>query len=110
MEYLLQRFGNLVAAHRKAAKLTRKQLHKKSNIGVSMIARIEKGATGVRFHSIMRLAEALNCDPAEFFTDRLPHGAMDRPKLTAITTRLAKLDDDELDWIDAVIRLVMKEK
>lgn len=110
MDDLRRRFGNLVAAHRRRQRLTQDGLAARADLSVDMVSRIEAGATGARFPTISKLAEALAVDPAELFTDRIPSGALDRPKLNAISARLSKLTDDDLDWLDEVLRAVLKHR
>lgn len=110
MDELRRRFGNLLAAHRRRQGLTQDQLSGQSGLSVDMISRMEAGATGARFNTIEKLATTLNIDPAELFTDRVPGSALDRPKLAAISARLAKLSDDDLDWLDEVLHAVLKHR
>ena len=72
-----------------------------------MISRIEAGTTGARFTTIDKLATALEVEPEEFFS---PNSALDRPKLKAIVTRLARLSDDDLEWLDGVLKAVLKHR
>lgn len=99
-----------MAAHRRQRGLTQEALGTISGLSVDMISRMEAGTTGARFATIEKLARALECDAAELFTHRLPDGAMDRPRLTRIMTRLAKLDDDDLDWVENVLVAVLKHR
>lgn len=110
MSDLRTRFGTLVAAHRKRMKWTQAELAEKAALSVDMISRIEAGATGARFPTIEKLADAMNIAPAELFTDELPDGALQRTKLTNITSRLAKLSDADLDWISGVIWAAMDRR
>jgi transcriptional regulator with XRE-family HTH domain len=107
---LRKRFGRLVAAHRRRRGMTQQKLHEASGISVDMIARIESGATGVRFPNIEKLAGALEVDPAELFTAELPKGALHRRPLTNITSRLAKLSDQDLSWISEIIEAALKPR
>jgi transcriptional regulator with XRE-family HTH domain len=100
---LKQRFGRLVAAHRKRRGLTQVGLSEVSGLSADMIVRIEGGGTGVRFPNIARLAKALEIDPAELFTPDIPRGALDRTALTNLTARLAGLSDADLVWLGNVI-------
>lgn len=110
MHDLRRRFGNLVAAHRRRQGLTQEALVSRTGLSIDMISRIEAGSTGSSFKTISTLAEALSVDPAEFFTDAVPHGALERPKLTAISARLAKLSDSDLDWLEGVLGAVLKHR
>lgn len=110
MDDLRRRFGNLVAAHRRGQALTQDDLAAKAELSEDMISRIEAGSTGVSFKTIGKLANALRVDPAEFFSASVPEGALDRPRLTAIHARLAKLSDDDLDWLENVLKAVLKHR
>jgi transcriptional regulator with XRE-family HTH domain len=110
MNELRRRFGNLVAAHRRQQGMTQEALSTKAELSVDMISRIEAGSTGTSFTSIEKLAAALAVDPAEFFSANVPRGALDRPRLTAITARISKLSDADLDWLDDVLKAVLKHR
>ena len=66
-----------------------------AGLSVDMISKIEIGATGARFPSIERLAQAVQVDPAELFTSHLPSGVMNRGAFGEIT---AKLPGDVCSW------------
>jgi transcriptional regulator with XRE-family HTH domain len=110
MSDLRTRFGTLVAAHRKRLKWTQAELAERAELSVDMVSRIEAGATGARFPTIEKLAGAMSIVPAELFTDELPDGALQRSRLTDITSRLAKLSDADLEWISGVIWAAMDRR
>jgi transcriptional regulator with XRE-family HTH domain len=110
MADLRTRFGKLVAAHRRRLGWTQDELCARASISVDMVSRIEAGSTGVRFATITKLAEALSVDPAELFTPNLPGGALERGKLTEITSGLARLSDKDLEWVDNVLAAVLKHR
>lgn len=110
MRELRTRFGMLVAANRRRLGLTQEELSSRADISVDMISRIEAGATGARFTTIDKLARAMSVDPAEFFTPDLPEGALQRRQLTQVVSRLAKLSDKDLVWIDEVLNVVLKHR
>lgn len=68
------------------------------------------GATGARFPSIERLAKSLDIDPAELFTGELPAGALDRASLNRVITRLSRLSDRDLEWIDGLLDAALKTR
>lgn len=110
MSDLRTRFGRLVAAHRRRLGWTQDQLCGHAGISVDMVSRIEAGSTGVRFATITKLADAMGIDPAELFTPNLPSGELERAKLTEIMSRLARLSDSDLDWLDNVLAVVLKHR
>lgn len=110
MQELRVRFGRLVAAHRRRLGWTQEELAGRAELSVDMVSRIEAGATGARFNTIDKLATAMKVDPAEFFSPDIPGTALSRPKLTAIIARIARLSDDDLDWLDEVLKAVLKHR
>lgn len=110
MDDLRKRFGRLVAVHRRKAGLTQDQLAATASVSVDMISKIETGATGARFPLIERLAEALRIDPAELFTTELSSANRRSPVFTALSIRLAGLNDDDLIWINGVVEAALKQK
>lgn len=108
MEDLRKRFGRLVAAHRRRAGISQRELSDRADISVEMVSKIEIGATGARFGNIEKLANALSVDPAEFFTTEVPSSTFKRRAYIDLTTRLASLSDDELEWIKGVIEAALK--
>lgn len=88
--------------------MTQDGLAQAAGLSVDMVSRLEAGATGARFHTIAKLAEALRVDPAELFTPELKDGALQRAKLTDLMTRLAPLSDGELAWIQGIVEAALK--
>lgn len=105
---LQQRFGRLVAAHRKRNGLTQEKLAEACGISVDMVTRIEAGGTGVRFPNIAKLANAMNVDPAELFTPDLPSGSLARGPLSDLIARLAGLAPKDLEWLEGVVDAALK--
>lgn len=105
---LMERFGGLVARHRKRMAMTQAELSDACDISVDMIVRIEGGGTGVRFPNIQRLADALHVDPAELFTSEVPTGTLARSNLNRLTTRLAALSDTDLQLVSELIDVALK--
>lgn len=110
MQELMDRFGNLLAAHRKHAGLTQEALALKADLSVDMISRLESGSSGARFPTIWKLAQALDVDPAAFFTDQTETGATKRPAFSRLTAKLARLTDEQLVWIEGVVSAALKSK
>jgi len=110
MQDLRVRFGRLVAAHRKRLGWTQDELSSQAELSVDMISRLEAGSSGARFGTISKLAEAMDIDPAELFSPDIPSSKLCRPQLTKITTRVARLSDDNLEWLDGVLAAVLKHR
>jgi hypothetical protein len=72
-----------------------------------MISKIEVGATGARFPSIERLAQAVQVDPAELFTSDLPTGSMNRGAFGEISAKLSPLPESDLVWISALLDVAL---
>ena len=109
MNDLRRRFGRLLAAHRRRRGLTQEALAEAADVSTDTITKIEIGATGARFPIIQRLADALDVDPAEFFTNEIPAGAIRRGAFTDISLRLAQLTDAELQWIKRLLDAALEQ-
>jgi transcriptional regulator with XRE-family HTH domain len=107
MADLRKRFGELLAAHRRRRGLTQEDLAEAAGLSVDMISKIEVGATGARFPSIERLAQAVQVDPAELFTSDLPKGSMNRGAFGEISTKLSSLSESDLVWISALLDVAL---
>lgn len=110
MDALRQRFGRLVAAHRRQKSWTQQQLAEHSGVGYEMINRIERGVAAARFPNIGKIADALEVDPSELFAPDMPRGTGSRTKLLNLTARLSMLSDQELDWLEPMIDAALKPK
>jgi transcriptional regulator with XRE-family HTH domain len=107
---LKQRFGGLVAAHRKRVGWTQRQLAEAADLSDDMIARIEVGSTGVSFATVEKLASALQIDPAELFTADLPTGSLQRQPLSDLTVKLAGLRSDDIKWLTRIVEAALAPK
>jgi transcriptional regulator with XRE-family HTH domain len=107
MADLRKRFGELLAAHRRRRGLTQEDLAEAAGLSVDMISKIEVGATGARFPSIERLAQAVQVDPAELFTSELPKGSMNRGAFGEISAKLSSLPESDLVWISALLDVAL---
>lgn len=110
IQELRSRFGRLVSAHRRRIGWTQEELSSRAEISVDMISKIEAGSSGARFTTIDKLSRALKVDAAEFFSAELPQSSLARPKLTGIMARIARLSDDDLDWLEEVLAAVLKHR
>lgn len=107
MGELKQRFGFLVAAHRKRHGWTQHRLAGEAGLSDDMVARIEIGGTGVSFGTIEKLASALQIDPAELFTSNLPSGSFQHTAAGDLSARLSALKPEDLRWLSGVIEAVL---
>jgi transcriptional regulator with XRE-family HTH domain len=107
MADLRKRFGELLAAHRRRRGLTQEDLAEAAGLSVDMISKIEVGATGARFPSIERLAQAVQVDPAELFTSNLLTGSMSKGAFGEISAKLSTLPESELVWISALLDVAL---
>ncbi len=107
---LKQRFGGLVAAHRKRVGWTQRQLAEAANLSDDMVGRIETGSTGVSFNTIERLALALKVDAAELFTSELPAGALQRGHSGRLLSKIAALKSDQIEWLEPILEAILKPR
>lgn len=110
MSDLRKRFGSLLAAHRKQAKLTQEALAALAHLSPDMISRIEAGQTGVRFASIEKLATALRIDPSDLFSAESSSGPAKRGAVVNLTARLSTLNDRDLAWVDQLLDAALKPR
>ena len=108
MQDLRNRFGQLVAAHRRTAGLTQEALALATGLSKDMVTRIEIGGTGTSFQTIQKLADALGVDPAELFTPLIASPSKGRPDLTAIIVKLSGLSSRDLAWVSGLIEAALR--
>jgi transcriptional regulator with XRE-family HTH domain len=102
---LAQNFGRLVANHRRRLGWSQEKLAEKADISPGMIAKIETGVTGVRFPMIVRIAQALDVDPAELFYSQLPRGKLNQGRRREIITAIEELSEDDLAWVHDLLKV-----
>ena len=110
MGSLKQRFGQLVAAHRKAVGYTQFGLSTRAGISVDMVSKIEGGTSGARFATVEKLAEALGVDPAQLFSPDLGGKPFDRRALTDLVSDLSRLSDADLQWVRGIIKAALDQR
>ena len=110
MAELHDRFGNLLAAHRRFAGLTQDGLAAKADLSVDQISKLETGKTGASFEAMAKLADALNIDAAAFFTNAIDSRATKRPAFSKLVAKLARLTDEQLVWIDGVVSAALQSR
>lgn len=110
MAELNDRFGNLLAAHRRYSGLTQEGLAAKAELSVDQISKLETGKTGASFDAIERLAEALKVDPAAFFTDQIETGAGRRKAFSKLVAKLARLTEEQLVFVDGVVTAALQSR
>lgn len=107
---LKQRFGQLVAAHRRRLGWTQRKLAEASDLDEDTIGRIEIGLRGASFATIEKLAAALEVDPAELFTAELPAGAFQRQPLGDVVRQIANLKPEEISWIGKIVDAALEPR
>jgi transcriptional regulator with XRE-family HTH domain len=75
-----------------------------------MVTRIEIGGTGTSFLTIQKLADALDVDPAAFFSAELQTGKKPRPVLSDLIARLSGLSDTDLAWMARLMDAALKPR
>ena len=110
MDDLRDRFGRLLAVHRRRVGLTQSQLAEAAGISTDMVTKLETGASGARFPVIERLAQSLGVDPAVFFSPDISTNERPSPVLTELKIRLAGLDEQQLLWIKGLIDAAFNQK
>ena len=98
----------LVANHRRRTGWSQEVLAERAEISEGMVAKIETGATGVRFPMIVRIAQALDVDPVELFYSQMPKGKLHQGKLRELVVRLEEISDSDLDWIGELLSVAMQ--
>lgn len=110
MTGLQERFGNLVAAHRRRCGMTQAALAEATELSEDMISRIEARGTGASFKTIEKLSTALEVSAAALFSDA--HGAADRQSdaLELLRSKLARLSEPEVKWISRIVEASLTPK
>ena len=60
--------GKRIQSRRKLCNFTQENLAEKISVTVGYISQIERGITKVNLDTLSKIAEALDCEPAEFLT------------------------------------------
>lgn len=107
---LTQRFGRLLAAHRRQSGMRQSQLAEAADLSLHMVAKLETGAAAPSFASMERLARALRVDVAQLFTHELVGKPNERRELTDLVAELAPLSDGDLKWVASLVRVALKTR
>lgn len=84
------------------------ELANKSGMGIDMISKIESGASGARFPTIIKLARALGADPGELFTPATTENSSKTNRtMIDIVVLLGNLSQRDLEWAKAVFETAM---
>ena len=105
---LCRHFGRLVSNHRRRLGWSQERLAEEADISEGMVAKIETGATGVRFPMIVKIAAALGVEPVELFYSQMPKGKLHQGKLRELVVRLEELSDGDLLWVHELMIVAMK--
>ena len=101
-------FGLAVKNNRSRLGLTQEKLAAKADISLGMVAKIESGATGVRFPLIIKLAFAMGIDPPDLFDPSMRRGKVSQGKLKQLMISLEGLTEAELDWAYDLFAIALK--
>ncbi|MEH0194253.1 helix-turn-helix transcriptional regulator [Caulobacter sp. CCNWLY153] len=104
MTKLEEQFGAMVRHHRKRAGLTQAQLAERTDRQPNAIQNIEQGKAGPTFETIVRLAQALEVDPRDFFGvgDFAARDGRNDP-LVDIVNKLSSMSDAELKAVFSLL-------
>jgi transcriptional regulator with XRE-family HTH domain len=105
---LAREFGRLVANHRRRLGWSQEKLADYSKISPSMLAKIESGATGVRFPTIVQIAAALDVEPAALFSSQFPQNPLNRGKRRELIVRIEELTEDDLNWAYDLLAVALR--
>lgn len=104
MANLAKQFGLGVRSRRRAKGLTQAQLGEASGLSEEWLRRIERGAGAPSFETLEALAAALSCGVGELFSPITPREMIG----SRVGALLADVPDDELDWLEALIRVALR--
>lgn len=105
---LQQRFGRLLAAHRRRLNLKQGELALRAEISSEMIGRLEQGKSGASFPTITKLADALGIDPAELFSPDRTRELIASKEIESLFLAVAPLDDSDIAWLTELVRVALK--
>lgn len=105
---LSKHFGLAVKNNRTRLGLSQEKLAVKADVSLGMVAKIESGATGVRFPLIIKLAMAMGVDAVDLFDPSMRRGKVSQGKLRQIMIRLEVLTESELDWACELLMTALK--
>jgi transcriptional regulator with XRE-family HTH domain len=107
---LTREVGGLIRAAREAKRLTQSELAERTGRSLQMIGRVERGAAAPSFETLTALAAATDVPVAAFFQlGSYTVGTANTP-LSRIVNRLSKLDADDLEWAEELLRVAMRRK
>ena len=107
---LQKRFGRLLGGHRRRRGLKQTELADLARLSEDMVAKLEVGSAAPSFAAIERLAQALEVDPAEFFTAELPARQYERRALADLIAQIAALKDPEIGWLSGIVQAALKPR
>lgn len=106
MAKLSDQFGKQVRARRKACSMTQAQLSEAAGLSEEWIRRIERGAGAPSFDALEALAVALRCSVADLFQDMSPRDEA----ITRLGALMASAPDEDLRWLEDIIRAVLRRE
>lgn len=107
---LRRRFGLLVKSYRQRRGMTQADLAAATGMSDTMISRIELGASGARFPTIQKIADALAIDPSQLFATSLTEAGDVSPTLIDLTARLSVLSEADLAWVNDLLGSALRTR
>lgn len=100
-------FGANLKAFRKNNELTQSELAEKVDKSIDLISQIERGASSPSFETIEDLSKALSVSPQAFFNGSGLLGGKNTTKFAKLQSELAKLSEEDLEWVESVLKAVL---
>lgn len=107
---LTREVGALVRSIRESKGFTQSDLAERTGRSLQMIGRIERGAAAPSFETLEALAAALGVSVGAFFQIGPFKVGEGNAPLARIVARLSRLDADELEWADELIKVALGRK
>ncbi len=102
-------FGANLKAFRRERGYTQSVLAEKIDRSIYLVSQIERGENAPSFETIADLCKALNVTPQDLFNGSNLLGSGKTTKFAKLQGKLAKLSDEDLDWVENVLQAVLKK-
>ena len=107
---LTREVGSLIRSIRETKRLTQNNLADRTGRSLQMIGRIERGVSAPSFETLEALANALDVSVGAFFQVGPFMAGDGNEPLARIVARLSRLDADDLEWTDELIKIALGRK